>query len=275
MSAEAHHALLVGRGLVAGGRGLGRALIWHPAIFAMVAWTLYGMLMSLHAVASATPDEVREVRAGQAVIITNTYSYSGLATTAHIAAQWALLFASIGTFGLVATAILSVFGSSHRRARRDSRVMAAGRHISAENRRARSDVAGARARLGKVGDRRARKWGKRWSREAAAGETYSEPGAVDRWLLRQTKPPKTRKARKADRAAKKIGKADKRRQTAELDAEWDIELAAPVEHQTLLDPTNGPPLSPVQRAEYAERREMSDRERLAADTAALFEGSTP
>jgi type II secretory pathway pseudopilin PulG len=240
----------------------------------MVAWTLYGMLMSLHAVASATPDEVREVRAGQAVIITNTYSYSGLATTAHIAAQWALLFASIGTFGLVATAILSVFGSSHRRARRDSRVMAAGRHISAENRRARSDVAGARARLGKVGDRRARKWGKRWSREAAAGETYSEPGAVDRWLLRQTKPPKTRKARRADRAAKKIGKADKRRQTAELDAEWATELAAP-EHQTLLDPTDGPPLSPVQRAEYAERREMSDREHLAAVTAALFEGSTP
>jgi hypothetical protein len=95
-----------------------------------------------------------------------------------------------------------------------------------------------------------------------------------RWLLRQTKPPKTKAAKKADRAAKKIGKADKRRQTAELDAEWATELAAP-EHQTLLDPTDGPPLSPVQRAEYAERREMSDREHLAAVTAALFEGSTP
>jgi hypothetical protein len=296
----ASNALFVGREVGQSVGGLWRALFRLPAVFAIGAWIAYGIFAGIGSAAAANPIEVREVRAQctalpsdeaqgvyrnwatcqpgtGAVIMTNTYDHRPIANAMGQAASWALLFASVFTIGTFTACVLSLCGVTGpgRERHRRRHLARATEHIQRERARADRDVRATKARLGKVGQHRARKWGKRWSREAAAGETYSNPGAVDRWLLRQTKPPKTKAAKKADRAAKKIGKADKRRQTAELDAEWATELAAPIEHQTLLDPTDGPPLSPVQRAEYAERIEMSDRERLAADTAALFEGSAP
>jgi hypothetical protein len=268
VSAEAHHALLAGRATL----GIGRLIVWRPLLCAAIFWTLYALAAGMASTAAAAPPDVRHISGTDVV---TTYDYTSVARTAATTATWMQLLATVTTIGAVTIGTLRLvsFRSAQRRSR--NRLAVAASYIGAENRRAKRDVANAKARLGKVGEKRAGQWGKRWSREAAAGETYSNPGAVDRWLLRQTKPPKTKAAKKADRAAKKIGKADQRRQAAELDAEWDAELAAPLERATLLDPTDGPPLSPVQRAEYAERLKMSDRERLAADTAALFEGSTP
>jgi hypothetical protein len=260
-------------------------------VFALVAWLAFSTFTGISAGLSAHRIETREIRAqcstsgrvaggpgcelgSGAVIMTNTYDHTRTIAAMDQSAAWSLRLASVFTAGAFCVAVFSIFGGSRREARQRRRyVGAAVDHVGREHRRAKSDVAQAKARLGKVGERRRGQWAKRWSREAAAGEVYSEPGRVDRWLLRQTKPPKTRVAKKADRASKKIGKADKRRQAVELDAEWKVELGAPVERPSLLKPDDGPPLSPVQRAEYAERLEMSDRERLAADTAALFEGS--
>jgi hypothetical protein len=295
----ASNALFVGREVGQSVGGLWHAFFRIPVVFAIICWLAYGVFAGISATAAANPIEVREVRAQctalpsaeaqgvyrnwatcqpgtGAVLMTNTYDHRPIASAMGLAAQWAFLFASVFTLGAATAGLLSLCGATGpaRERRRGRHVSRAASHVQREHARARRDVAQAKARLGKVGERRRGQWAKRWSREAAGGEVYSEPGRVDRWLLRQTKPPKTRVAKKADKAAKKIGKADKRRTDAELDAEWKVELA-PVERPSLLKPDDGPPLSPVQRAEYAERLEMSDRERLAADTAALFEGSRP
>jgi hypothetical protein len=294
---EVHHALLAGRAVGGIARSLAHLAIWRPLLLAVVFWILYTGAATLHQIAAAAPPDVREVRAEctltpsdkaqgvyrnwvtcqpgtGAVLISNTYSYERPAAAAGYAAGLFRLGAMVTTIGAVTVGALKLIGGGVARSQRrhPGRVKAAVDHVKHENARARRDVAATKARLGKVGERRARQWGRRWSAEAAAGEPYSSPGAVDRWLLRQTKP---KSQRKADRAAKKIGRAHQRRETAEVDSMWAAELAAP---EPRLNPLDGPPLSPVQRADYAGRlvdRAEADRQRLAAETAALFEGSRP
>ncbi len=246
---NASNALFVGREVGSAAGGLGRAMFRWPAAFAVACWLLYGVAAGLNQAALANLHPVREVRAqctmgpsneitegrnwatcqpgtGEA-IYSVTYDLSRPAAAAANAAGIFRLAASVFTVGALALVALSVLGSASRTPGQPRRYVGrAAAHVRREHSRAKRDVREAKARLGKVGDKRARKWGKRWSAEAAAGETYTRPGRVDRWILRQAKPPKTRAAKKGERAAKKVGKAVKRAEQTSLDAEWAGELSA-------------------------------------------------
>lgn len=220
-----------------------------PLLFAILAWLAYAAFAGIAASMAADLHPVRETRVscsltpGEAVpgvgrswatcqlgkgnpIITNTYDLTRPHRAMTRGATYSLRAAMFFTVGTLAVAVFSLFGGARVRRARKRHLANAVDHVQRGHARARRDVASTKARLGKVGERRAKRWGKRWSAEAAAGETYSNPGLVDRWLLRQTKPPKTRTAKKADRAAKKIGKADERRRDTEADTEWEREIAA-------------------------------------------------
>jgi hypothetical protein len=284
---SAAHALHAGREVGFLATGLGRLAIRAPILFALVAWIAYAVFAGISQNLSANRIETRQIRvqcgmSGRAaggpgcelgkgeVIHTNTYDHTRTIAAMDVAAARSLQGAAIFTVGTLAVAAFSFLGGSRRPARQRRRYVGeAIDHVGREHRRAKSDVDAATARLGKVGERRQKQVGKRWSRQVAAGEIPTDLGPVDRWIMRKAKPPKAQ--RKANRAAKKVGKASKKAEAQVLDQEWATELARP--H---LNPLDGPPLSPVQRAEYAERQvdeAEAMRRRLATDTAEQFDGS--
>jgi hypothetical protein len=129
------------------------------------------------------------------------------------------------------------------------------------------DAAAVDKRLARVGNYRARRWGRRWSAERAAGAaTYSCPRFYDRFLMRRADPPKSKLARKA--AEKRAAKRKARK--AEPAPYPDETLPPPPPPSptpasaTKLDPDDGPPPSPRQRAEYASRLAARTAERATA-----------
>lgn len=290
----ASNALFVGREVGSAGGGLLRAMFRIPAVFALACWLAYAAFAGIHAGIAAQPVQVREVRAqctlgpsdeitapgrkwgtcqpgtGE-VIMTTTNDLTRVGNTMALGAVWFQRAAMVFTIGAGTVLTSSLLGHrGYRRWERPRPVASTVAHVQDGQARARRDVAKAKARLGKVGESRRTAWAKRWSRQAAGDEPYSEPGRVDRWLIRQTKPPRSRKA---DKAAKRIGKASKRHRDQAIDAEWTAELGAAEPH---LNPLDGPPLSPTQKADYADRlavEAQATRDRLAAETAELFEGT--
>jgi hypothetical protein len=286
-------ALHAGREAAFLATGLGRFMVRAPIVFAVLAWLAFSIFTGFSRSLSANPHETREVRSqcsssgrvaggpgcelGTGVVImTVTYDHTRTIAAMDQGAARSLQLASVFTAGAFCVAVFSLFGGSRREARQRRRYIgAAVDHVKDGRARAKRDVEGAKARLGKVGERRQKQVGRRWSRQVAAGEVPTELGPVDRWIFRQAKPPKAQ--RKAKRAARKVGKASEKAEQTAIDAEWASELAT-VERPTLLSPFDGPPLSPVQREEYAARQvdeAAAARQRLAIDTADLFDRSTP
>lgn len=286
------HALHAGREVGFFASGLGRAMIRMPIVFAIAGWLAFTVFSGISKGLSINPIETRHIRSecgltGRAaggpgcslgsgeVIMTNTYDHRRTIAVMDQAAARSFQIASFFTVGAIAVAAFSFLGGSRRAPRQSRRYVGrAVDHVQHEHARAQRDVTAVKARAGKAGEWRRNRIVKRWSREAAAGEAHSDLGAIDRWVMRQAKP--TKEQRTANRTAKRIGKASKKAEQAQLDNEWNTELAA-IERPRL-NPLDGPPLSPVQAKEYAERQvdeAEAMRRRLAAETADLFDGSTP
>lgn len=283
---NASNALFVGREVGNAAGGLARLAIRAPIVFAVLAWLAFSVFSGIRQNLAANPIETRQIRSecglsgraaggpgcsvgSGAVIMTVTYDHTRTIAAMDQGAARSFQIASFFTVGAIVVAVFSLFGGS-RRTRQPRRYLhrAAG-HVRQQHARAQSDVTAARARLGKAGQWRRKRIVKRWSREAAAGETHSDLGVVDRWVMRQEKPTKVQ--RKANRAAKKIGKASRRREADTLDAEWAAELHR---SEARLDPTDGPPLSPRQRIDHADRqvdRAETERKQVESDVAALFD----
>lgn len=288
---SAAHALHAGREVGFLASGLGRLMVRAPIVFAAIGWLAFSGFSGVAAARRANPIETRQIRSecgmtgraaggpgcqlgAGAVIYEITYDHTRLIAAMDQGAARSLQVASVFTVGALAVAAFSFLGGSRRTRERKRHLARAVDHVGREHRRAKSDVAAASARLGKAGEWRQKQVGKRWSRQAAAGEVPTELGPVDRWVMRQAKP--TKAQRKANQAAKRVGKASKKADERTLDAEWSAELAA-IERPRL-NPLDGPPLSPVQREEYAARQvdeATAARQRLATETADLFDRSTP
>jgi hypothetical protein len=227
-------ALHAGREIGFLASGLGRAVIRMPFVFAVIAWVAYVAFAAIAANMAADLHPVRVTRAscswprcelGQGdPIMTTEYDLTRPHAAMTTAAARSLQAATVFTVGSITVIGCSLFGGAAR-ARRERRhhLSRAVGHVRRENARARADVENARARLGKVGEWRQKQWGKRWSAQAAAGEVYTNPKLVDRWLMRQG--PKPKEQRKADRAAKRISKASARKEQAEMQVLWAAEEA--------------------------------------------------
>lgn len=283
---ELHHGLHAVRGLGTVAR-IGTLIgIFHPVICALIAWTLYaGLIGAQHAAASAPPD-VRIIRAectltpsdqaqglyrnwgtcqpGQgAELMRTTYSYQRIADVALIASWWARLAGSIFTVGALFLGVTGIAGRVNlRRARRPSRIMAAGRRVAAENRRARDDVAQVRRVRGRWATRRRRKVEAREAAAALAGVALKRRSWRDRWAFKHgdaNKPPKG--ARKAKRTAKKSKRSDKRAEKAyDADRKKTWPTGDPDYEPPFSDPPPFPPgYTPGPSAERLEQDERARR----------------
>lgn len=284
---SASNALFVGREVGQGLSGLGRLMIRVPILFAILAWLAFGAFAGLSKGLAANPHETRQVRSecglsgraaggpgcelgSGAVVMEVTYDHTRTIAAMDQGAARSLQVASVFTVGAIAVAFFSLFGGSRRAARQPRRYVGrAVEHVQSNHARAQRDVATAKARAGKVGEWRRKRIVRRWSAEAAAGQPHSDLGALDRWVMRQEKPTKVQ--RKANRAAKKIGNATEKARADSLDAEWATEMHRATAR---LDPTDGPPLSPRQRTDYADRQAdeaEANRKQVEADVAAMFD----
>lgn len=150
MSAGIHDALFAGR-LVA---GVVHHLLVRTAAWAVAFWLLFGVFATVHTMAAAQPDEVRDVRVecggipprcelGRGPVlmvagrpVSNTVSYKRTATAFAVAAVAAR---AVAVFLSVAAAVAGLAGmASWRRSR--SRVAVAVGQLTTEHARARRDV---------------------------------------------------------------------------------------------------------------------------------------
>jgi hypothetical protein len=278
------HAVVATR---VGGRFLGwlwHLSIWKPVTAAIVFWFLFFTVAALHAnLVAARPvlheDHVACAKTGAGIVPTCTISADGpgpvissatfdprpIANVAGYLSLWILAAAIFTTTGALCVGALRLLCGGTRRSRQVGGVRSGYRGVQSDRRAAKRDAAEVERQAKRVGDWHLRRWGKRWAREDAAGETRSEPGRVGRWLIGRANPPKVRKEkRRAQRAERKAGPAD-----------YPPDLGYVPAH---LDPTDGPPLSPRQQAEYAERTdgERTDGEAMRqAILAELLAMQTP
>lgn len=294
------HAAATGRvGFRLGMWGL-RTLLWRPVLVALVAWPLWMLVHGIAETAAANPvigHPVGFVCDGSQCMPTNDGTGTQLfrwesrmtrpAGTWATAADVVLVVAEVATIGgLTLGALNLVTRTPAQRALAQQRVAAARqsqragggvragwRGVRSDWTAAKRDVAGVNRRLTRVGKWRATRWGRRWAREAAAGVEYTNPGRVDRWLIRHTDPSK--KARKAAAAARKAEAkaarqfakdraAELKRQEAQIAGR---DVARSLAEDQLLDPNDGPPHPPTRVEESPEvagwRRQAESTEAVA------------
>lgn len=244
------HALVGARVGVRGVRWVGRFLLFSPVLTALICWPLYAAMATVADTIAVRPQVERAMgircedwppkcmptsdgtggfipsKDGPQPLLTLTPT-ARPARTAGLLADGFHIGAIVSSIGCMFLAVMSLCRLTVRRVKRRG-IRGAARGVASDWKAGHRDARRARKGAGRIGMWRRDAWGRQWADEREAGvpdEELSSPGRIDRWLMRQTRPPKkTRAQRKADRKAK--GSKSKKEERQALDAEWADEVAA-------------------------------------------------
>jgi hypothetical protein len=228
------HALVGARVATRGVRWGLRFLVFSPVLTALICWPLYAAMATVADTIAVTPQVERSMgircedwppkcmptsdgsggfipsKDGPQPLLTLTPT-GRPARTAGLLADGFHIGAIVSSIGCMFLAVMSLCRLTVRRVKRRG-IRGAARGVASDWRAGHRDARQVR----RFGMWRRDAWGRQWAAEREAGvpdEELSSPGRIDRWLMRQTRPPKkTRAQRKADRKAKraerKAGPAD-------------------------------------------------------------------